>query len=225
MDKLACEFCKKSFFNETLFMKHNCTKKQRWLLRDELESKTALLAWNRFYELTSSTKKDRPYREFIDSKFYIAFIKFIKHMKSLNVIEPAKFIDYVIKNSIPIDKWTQDWVYEQYVTELTKKETPDKALERNIMLMNEWSNTTGEPWYDFFRKVNPNQAVYWIKTGRLSPWIVYNVDSAVSFFSRCNEEQLNIIMKYAALGPWKVKFHNNKDDCQFIRETLKNSGM
>lgn len=221
----VCEFCNKGFFNEVLFLNHSCEKKNRWLKRNDLESKTALLAWNRFHELTTISRPTFTYREFINSKFYVAIMKFVRYMKGLNVLEPSKFIDYVIINGIPIDKWINDKVYEQFIFELVKTESPDKALERNIGLMAEWSNSTGEPWYDFFRKVNTNQAIQWIKNGRLSPWVVYNVDSAVNFFARCNEEQLNMITKYAAPNQWKLKFNKNQDDCNYIRTTLKNSGM
>ena len=131
----------------------------------------------------------------------------------------------MIKNNLPIDKWTHDFVYEQYVRELTRQETAEQALERNIMLMNEWSMQTGEPWYDFFRKVNTNQAALWIKNGRISPWVLYNVDSSIEFFERCTPEQIALIKNHAPTGPWKIKFNKNKDSCDFIRKTLKESGM
>jgi hypothetical protein len=186
------------------------------------------MAWSRFYELNSFGKKKdfkNSYRNFIDSQYYNAFMKFGRHIRDLNAVEPAKFIDYVIKNNLPIDKWTHDFVYEQYIRELTRQETAEQALERNIMLMNEWSMQSGENWFDFFRKVNTNQAVMWIKSGRISPWLLYNVDSAVEFFERCSSEQLSMIKSCAPPGPWKIKFNKNSESCNFIRQTLRESGM
>jgi hypothetical protein len=84
---------------------------------------------------------------------------------------------------------------------------------------------SGEPWSDFFRKVNTNQAVAWIRSGRISPWLIYNVDSAVDFFERCTPEQLDMIKTCAPTGPWKIRFSKNKDTCDFIRNTLKANGM
>ena len=152
-------------------------------------------------------------------------MKFGRHIRDLNAIDPSKFIDYVIKNNLPIDKWTHDFVYEQYVRELTRQESAENALERNIMLMNEWSMQTGEPWNDFFRKVNANQAIAWIKSGRISPWLLYNVDSAMDLFERCTPEQIGMIKTYAPPGPWKIRFNKNNDSCNFIRTTLQNNGM
>jgi hypothetical protein len=93
------------------------------------------------------------------------------------------------------------------------------------MLMNEWSIQIGEPWTDFFRKVNPNQATMWIKSGRISPWVLYNADSAVELFERCTPEQLSIIKGCAPPGPWKIKFNKQRDSCDFIRGTLRDNGM
>jgi len=165
------------------------------------------------------------HRNFIDSQYYLAFVKFGKHIRDLNALNPAKFIDYVIKNNLPLDKWTHDFVYEQYIRELTRQESGEDALERNIMLMNEWGMQSGEPWTDFFRKVNPNQAVAWIRSGRISPWLLYNVDSAIDFFERCTPEQHSMITEYAPIGPWKIKFNKNRDTCDFIRKTLTESGL
>jgi hypothetical protein len=224
---LTCDFCKRTFAKEISLINHSCEKKRRWFSKDEPHIRTAFLAWNKFYELSSFGNKQgqTSFLNFINSRYYNAFVKFGKHIRDINAIEPAKFIEYVIKGNIPIDKWTHDFVYEQYVRQLIRQETPESALERNIKLMNEWSTQTGEPWYNFFRLVNTNQATAWIMNGRISPWILYNVDSAIDFFERCTPEQVNIIKQHAPIGAWKIKFNKNKDSCEFIKSTLKESGF
>lgn len=227
MSSFACDFCKRSFKKEISLINHSCEKKRRWFNKDESHIRTAFLAWNRFYELNSFGQKhaQRNFMNFINSKYYNAFVKFGKHISDLNAVDPGKFIDYVIKNNIPIDKWAHDFVYEQYIRELVRQESAENALERNIKLMNDWSLEQNENWYDFFRKVNTNQAVAWIMNGRISPWVLYNVDSALDFFDRCTPEQISIIKKTAPPGPWKIKFDKNQDSCRFIKSTLKESGM
>lgn len=224
----SCEFCKREFIKELSLVNHSCEKKRRWFQKNEPHARIGFAAWNRFYELNRFGKKTEfknDYRNFINSRYYSAFMKFGRHIRDLNAIQPNKFIDYVIKNNLPIDKWTHDFVYEQYVRELTRQESAEDALERNILLMNEWSMQNNESWYDFFRKVNTNQAVAWIKSGRISPWVLYNVDSAVDFFERCTPEQLAIIKDCAPTASWKIKFNKNSDSCAFIKNTLKKNGM
>lgn len=225
----TCEFCKRGFHEEINLINHNCEKKRRWFNRDEPTSRLAFMAWARFYELNSrfvkqGTKK-QSFREFMDSKYYAAFIRFAKQMIDLNAPEPAKFIDYVIKNNLPLDKWTHDAVYANYVADLVKHERPEAALARNIELMQQWSQQTGEEWFNFFRKVSPIQAAAWIQNGRISPWVLYNADSAEELLVRCGPEQLQMIKSSAKIPQWKIRFNQNKESADWIRNTLRQAGL
>ena len=227
MTSHLCEFCKRNVSKELTLINHSCEKKRRWFSKDEPQNRVAFLAWSRFHELNSFGKKEKnqSFQNFMNSRYYNAFVKFGKHIHDLNALEPLKFIEYVIKNNIPVDTWTYDFVYGQYVHELVRQESPENALERNIKLMNEWAMQQNEQWYDFFRKVNTNQAVAWVMNGRISPWVLYNVESALELFERCTAEQVALIKKHAPPGPWKIKFSKNKDSCEFIKSSLTESGM
>ena len=224
-----CEFCNRRFAAERTLINHSCEKKRRWFCKDEPSSRLAFMAWARFYELNGGLVKNgvkkRSFHEFTNSKYYSAFIKFARQIIDLNALEPSKFIDYVIKNNLPLDKWTHDFVYETYVSDLVKNEEPEAAFARNIELMQQWSQQSGEPWQDFFRKVSPIQAAAWIKNGRLSPWVLYNADSAEALFDRCGPEQLQIIQSNAKIPQWKIRFNKNKESTDWIRATLRQAGI
>lgn len=208
---------------------HSCEKKRRWFSREEPASRLGFMSWSRFYELNAQligkSGNKKTFREFMESKYYIAFMKFGKQLIDLNALEPAKFIDYVIKNNLPLDKWTHDIVYERYVDDLVKNEQPESALARNIELMQQWSRDTGEKWTDFFRKVNPIQAAAWVRSGRISPWVLYNADSAVDLLDRCGPEQLQMIKNSAKVPQWKIRFTKNRDSADWIRNTLRQAGL
>ena len=167
--------------------------------RDKPAARFAYIAWNRFYELSmpASSRHSRNQREFIDSKYYASFYKFGKHMVEIDALDPNKFIDFVLSGNIPIEQWCNDIVYQSYVRELTKKESPEAALERNILLMQQWSRENGEPWTEFFRRTNFSQLLSWLQSGRLSPWVLYSAESAGEFLSKCSTEQAELLRKYA----------------------------
>lgn len=224
-----CEFCNRGFAEEKNLINHSCEKKRRWFNREEPSSRLAFMAWARFYELNGNLVKNgnkkRSFKEFMDSKYYSAFIKFARQIIELNALEPAKFIDYVIKNNLPLDKWAHDSVYEAYVSDLIKNEAPESALARTIELMQQWSQQSGEQWQDFFRRISPIQAAAWIKNGRISPWVLYNADSVEVLFDRCGPEQLQIIQASAKVPQWKIRFNNNKESAEWIRTTLRQAGI
>lgn len=226
MAKHNCEFCKRAFNDERNLINHSCEKKRRYYKRDDPPNRLGFMAWARFYELNNfgHKKKTPNHMDFISSRYYNAFYKFGKHMIDINAIDPAKLIDFVIKNNLPIDKWTHDFVYEQYIRELTKKETPEQALERMILLMQQWSMQTGEQWQDFFRKINTNLAVGWVRAGRISPWLLYNLDTALDMIDRCTPEQQGMINDFAPIGIWKLKFKQSKDSVAWIKKTMLEAG-
>ncbi|MNV07710.1 hypothetical protein D3C71_981540 [compost metagenome] len=113
--------------------------------------------------------------------------------------------------------------YEIWVRELGRKEHPDKALERNILLMEQWSRETGEEWTDFFRKVNPQLATKWIKTGRLSPWLLFTVGDEL--IERLSDEQLVLVQDLLDPGFWFKKFDTFEEEVRSIKFNLRSVGV
>ena len=223
-----CEFCKREFSDELRLINHVCEKKRRWFQKDQPQGRIAFIAWSRFYELNNQVagkKHKKTYKEFIDSKYYLAFSKFARHLLDTAAPEPARFIDYVLKNNLPIDKWTHDVVYEEYIKDLIRNESPEQALERGIVLMREWAQQHDLAWYDFFREVNVNQMTRWVTTGRISPWVLYNASSAESALKRCTPEQISMIAGIAPAPQWSLKFNRDKESTAFIKDTLKKAGL
>ena len=223
-----CEFCKREFSDEGHLINHVCEKKRRWFQKDQPQGRIAFLAWSRFYELNNalvSKKAKKTYKEFIDSKFYLAFSRFARHLLDTAAPEPERFIDYVIKNNLPIDKWTHDIVYEEYVKDLIKRESPEQALERAIVLMREWGQQHDKQWYDFFREVNTNQLARWVQIGRISPWVLYNARSAEDALSRSTPEQVSMMAAMAPVAQWGMRFKTDAEGTTFVRDTLRKAGL
>ena len=116
-------------------------------------------------------------------------------------------------------------VYEEYVKDLIRNESPEQALERGIVLMREWAQQHDLQWYDFFREVNANQMTRWVTTGRISPWVLYNASSAESALKRCSPEQIGMIAGIAPAPQWSLKFNRDKESTTFVKDTLKKAGL
>jgi hypothetical protein len=223
-----CEFCKRTFAEEGAFINHACEKKRRWMNRDLPAERMAFVAWSRFYELSqarSGANTKRSHREFIDSRYYQGFLRFGRYIVDINMVSPGDYVDYVIRANIPLDKWISDQVYRAFLEEFTRKEQPERALERMIRIMQDWAGETGSPWHEFFREVSPNHAIHLIQAGRISPWVLYNSQSAVDLLDRCTPEQLAIITSWAPVPQWKIRFNKHPEEVRFIRETLESAGV
>lgn len=202
-----------------------CEKKRRHSDRDEKHVRTGFMAFLKFYEFTYRRKKSKTFDEFIDSQFYIAFVCFGRYVRDINAISPSAFVEFLLKNGVPIDKWCNPTVYETYLRELNKRETPDAAFERNLLLMQQWSLETENDWTDFFRKVAPAMATRWITTGRISPWVLFVASSANELMARMSDEQMSIVQGVLDTAFWGEKLETYKDEVARIQAILDEAGL
>jgi len=221
----VCEFCKASFAKEDTLLTHVCEKKRRFLQREEKPVKLGFLAFQRFYQRGMGRAKPPSIEVFERSNFYIAFVKFGRWLHENSALNPLGYVDFLLRTEVPIDKWQNPALYETYVRELNKGETPVEALERNIMLMQQWSVETGEHWTDFFRKVAPPLAALWIRSGRISPWVLFTAPSARDLLGRLSPEQTAMVEQ--AIDPhfWRIKLARHAEEVAQIRAVLAEAGV
>lgn len=215
----GCEFCKAKFTTETYLVNHLCEKKRRWLHREDKPEKLAFIVYHHFY-MRQMGRRSPNQRSFINSRLYGAFVRFARHVIDLEAINPLAFVDFLSKIEWPLDRWTNPEVYARYIRELTKNETPIEAIERNFMLMQQWSVSSGAAWQDFFRLIAPPLATLWIITGRISPWLLFTASSAMELLHRLNPEQAQRVEQAVDTEYWQAKIALHQDDVERIRHTL-----
>jgi len=202
-----------------------CEKKRRWFQQDEKRVRYGLYAFQRFYKLSAGTKKDKTYADFVDSQYYNAFVKFGSFISNVKPLYPEKYIDYVVTSGVKLDHWTRDSLYEKYVLEFILKEDVHTALERSIKNMVEWAEDKSAPWNHYFLYVSTNKAVWDIKDGKVSPWLVLNCKSGKDLLKKFNDEQLEMV--YHVINPqhWAMRFNRLPLDVQLVKDVAKESNL
>lgn len=219
----TCSFCKKTFLTERGAMVHACEKKRRWLWKDEKYAVIGFRSFQRFYEISLRSKKPKSHEDFIDSKYYLGFIKFGRYVVDINAVDPLGFVDFLIKAQVKLEDWTAPWAYETWVREMGKKEGFERALERSILLMEQWAKENDNEWINFFREASPALATKWIRSGRISPWILYTVGE--DLLDRMSNEQLLLIKEWIDPRFWPAKLRDHADDVEIIKATLREAGV
>ncbi len=220
---IKCPYCGKEYQAERYLIKHVCKQKQRAFERDTKPVRLAFHAYTKFYKIHYN--RDISYDHFMNSNVYDAFVKFGKYILDVDAISPSDYIDYMLVSQIPIDKWCRDSEYFKYVKSLTIKESPLRALERTVMLMQEWAIKHNEPWQDFFRKVSKPLAVQWILSGRLSPWVMLNCATGIAMVANFSNEQKSIIAPSLNTKMWLGKFTRFPSEVKDIKDTLEEEGL
>jgi hypothetical protein len=220
-----CKFCSKAFHKETTLTTHMCVKKRRHMDINSAGSRFGLRAFQRFYDLTQNSKKQKTAQDFIDSPYYIDFVKFGNHIHTLKPVYPEQFIDFVIRNSVKLNDWCKDFVYDAYIEDLTKKEPAQNATERSIENMIEWATKNNVEFTEFFSRITANEAAYMLRTGKISPWVLYLSNSGDSLMSQFNDDHSKIMGRIIDPGAWAKKFKHSPDDVEYIRTLLDQVGL
>lgn len=219
----VCEFCQKQFARETSIEVHMCEPKRRHLARDEPGTRLGFQAFVRFYELHQKGRI-KTYDDFCSSSYFKAFVKFGTYCTNTRVINPARFMDWLLKQQKKIDQWCSDKVYTEYLVWYLPNEAVDDALSRAVELSIQWQEKTGHPAHDMLRYGNVNALCHDIIAGRLSPWAIYNCDSGVKFLNQLSTEQIVMTWSYIDSDVWNNKFNTNPDDQDYAREILTKAG-
>ena len=221
-----CEYCGAGFMKEKTLAAHMCEKKRRWLQKDEKRVRHGLYAFQRFYKLSAGNKKEKTYEDFVGSPYYNAFVKFGSFISNVRPLYPEKYIDYVVTSGVKLDHWARDSLYEKYVLEFILKEDVTTALERSVKNMMDWAEEN-EPaaWNHYFNYISLNRAVWDIKDGKISPWLILNCTSGKAMLSKFNDEQLQMV--YHVINPehWAMRFRKLPNDLQLVKDVARESSL
>ena len=216
-----CEYCQKLFAKEKTLVVHICEQKRRYLSKTEKHVQAGLLTFQKFYEFTSKGKSQKSFDDFASSPYYTAFVKFGSFLVNTAPIYPELFIDFVIKSGVKLDHWCRDELYEQYLSDLIKKEPADGAIQRTIKTMMDWGDKNQASWEHYFQYVNLNRATHDIKEGLISPWILLNSKSGKDLLSRMNDEQLEIVGPMIDPQFWMRRFKALPADVELVKDIIK----
>lgn len=223
-----CKYCGKEYRKESTLAAHLCETKRRYQQEREIGVQFGLQAYLRFYELTQGSAKLKTYADFVASPYYLAFVKFGRHMVAIRAVNPRMFIDYVIKENKKLDHWCQERVYLEYLRQYMRKEAVQDALERALKEMQEYADEHQEfrnGFSDYFRYGNANRICYHIANGRVSPWVIYNCTSGIEFLDGINDEQIAIILPWIDPDYWQQKFKDYLADTEWIKMILTEGGL
>jgi len=224
----VCKYCNKSYLKESTLIAHMCEPKRRWQQQNETGVQLGFKSYLRFYEITQGSAKLKTYEDFAASSFYLAFVKYGRHLIAIKAVNTGSFTEWLIKNNKKLDHWCKDALYLEWLHQYLKKENVQDAIERALNEMQTYTDADSilqNNFTNYFRLGSGNRIVHHISSGRISPWIVYNCNSGVKWLSGLNEEQLRIIMAWIDPEFWQKKFKDYAADAEWVKDILQKAGL
>jgi hypothetical protein len=217
----VCQHCGNGYMKESTLAVHMCEQKRRFLAKNEKHVQLGYQAYVRFFQLTQKIKHQKTYDDFAKSPYYNAFIKFGSFLHNVNPLYLDRYVDYVVTSGVKLDHWCREELYYDYVIDLIKKEPAEVALQRTIATMMDWAEKNQSQWNHYFKYVSLNRAVYDIKDGKISPWLILNCDTGKAMLSKLNDEQLNIVANVLDLDYWLKRFKIYPLDMELVANVVK----
>jgi hypothetical protein len=221
----VCQYCGSGYVKESTLAVHMCEQKRRHLARDEKHVMLGYQAYIRFFQLSQKIKHQKTYEEFAKSQYYNAFVKFGSFLHNVNPLYLDRYIDYVVTSGVRLDHWCREEMYYTYVLDLIKKEPADVAIQRTMDTMIKWAEDNNSQWNHYFKYASLNRAVYDIKDGKISPWLVLNCQSGRDMLGKLNDEQLGIIFEVMDPEFWAKRFRTYPVDMELVQAVVKEGNL
>ena len=113
----------------------------------------------------------------------------------------------------------------KYLNQYVKKEPALKAIERTILTMTEWGKEHNTDLQNYFKQVTTPLAVYHIKAGKISPWLMFLTESGHGRWTKFNKEQIDMIKDIADPVFWRDLFRKNPEEVQTVQEISEQANI
>ena len=209
-----CEYCKKSFQRESTLLAHSCEKKRRWQNKDNQDVLVGFSSYDLFYRIEMQSKP-KEYKDFVDSQYYTAFVKFGAYCINTRVIDQEQFTRWLIKNKAKLKDWPTDKMYLLFVQDHVKRESVERALERFV------EHAAETDYFDtFWESASGYVIADWVEMGKISPWLLISSNRAQTALETMPAECMTRIANCIDADYWGKKRQLNPHDANFVEEMI-----
>lgn len=215
----TCRFCNKSFGRASTLFTHMCEPKRRENNRNEKHVRLGFEAFRKFFEITQGGDKKKTYEEFAKSNYYLSFVKFGQYMIDVRCPNSASYMNWVIKNNQPLDKWHKDATYTKFLQDWVLHEDHFDAVSRSLECMADWADENKSAFEHYFLYASNPRIVYDINRGQISAWVIFCSKSGQEWLEKLSSDELVMIWPMVNADKW-LKMLNHKKEERFEIEAM-----
>ena len=91
--------------------------------------------------------------------------------------------------------------------------------------MMQWGESNNAQWNHYFLYVSLSRAVFDVRDGKVSPWLILNSKNGKEMLKKFNDEQLFAINVIMDIPFWLNKFKKLPADAELVRQVVKESNI
>ncbi len=202
MNTFECKYCLHPFKRESTFKKHKCKLMKRYALARTPSGIVAFDDYTKWIGAKGYISHDLDM--FVNSSFFVSFVKFAAFSKRIALPSKLKFIQYMASRNIYPKDWSSEIVYKHYIDQYESILTPDEQVAVTVDTVFELARIFECDSTEIFEHIEPSSLIQIVQAKKLSPWILLFSNTFLNFVnSDMNIEQrvmLGNIIDYKSWG-------------------------
>lgn len=219
-----CIWCNRKFTRASTLVSHICESKRRHQNQNLKHVQIGFEAFNKFYKILQNSKH-KSYIDFMKSPYYLAFVKLGRYVIEVGCFAIPSYIDWLLKNSIPLDKWNTDSIYTIWLTEWMYREDHWDGATRSFESMTDWANEHKSVFNHYFKYAASSKIIADIQTGRVSGWVIYGSNEGQTWLSALSDSELKYVWNLVDSDKWQKKIKLNKESYTDIHDLCMQAGL
>jgi hypothetical protein len=220
MSYFECKYCLKKFKREGAFKKHECESMKRHAM---FRTKRGLVAYAD-YSTWLGVKGFRNYGEehFMDSKFFVSFIKFEIFSSKIALPCKKKFIEYMVELDIAPKDWANKQVYDHYIEEYETLLSPEEQATVCIETIHTLAQIFECEAHEVFLYIEPASVIQIVQAKKFSPWILlFSKRFKWLVNDEMTIEQRLILGKFIDYDKWGRTFERHPEEVEKMKTYVK----
>lgn len=219
-----CEYCDREFTREKTLSTHMCEPFRRHKNKDLKHVQLAFQIYQIFYKSVQS-RVNKTYVDFCNSPYYLACVRWGRYVLEINCFNILGYANWLIKNQVPIDKWTLDTVYTKWVADFVYVEDHWDAATRSLETMQAWALEKQTVLNHYFRYATTSRIILDLQTAKVTGWMVFCSDTGQAWLSNLQPEEIGLIWELINPDKWKKKFKERPDAQSDILNLSKEANL
>jgi len=223
-----CEFCSKTFAKEKNLQKHNCEYMKRY---EHITKKGSGIVLYRLYIFWLKDKKRSTryvdHHTFIHSTHYKPFVRFMEFAKKYSLPNKKTYISYCNSREISPKFWTDEELYEDFITYYDELYPYQKQLETSfttVFQICEWLGVDDPS--KIFEELDGGTVLELLRRRKISPWLFFNSTVFMDYLkTTASVEERDHIQKVTNPKRWREIFEKNPDKRKKVIDLVKEMGL
>lgn len=178
-----------------------------------------------WYRYNRFSRKPKSVNEFLKSPYRKTFVDLHYFVSKVYLPSAKGYLEWLINNRVASRDWCKEPTIRRYKSEHSRIEDAIMLVTRSLEKISLWCDEREFPISEFFSEIGVGEALNWIQSGRLSPWILFCSSTADRLFERMDEDQARVMDLAIDIDYWTARIKVSKEHCDRISLMLGEIGL